>query len=294
MLKNGTATSVELVNAYLARSVRLPPRAAFPCARIDYPLSRAENLFAIATNDLSPQGSNETITLDSIYDRSLRWRRMTHSSLSLQVNPISSLCSIGADFFQGLDDERSRGMVRGPLHGIPILVKDNVATAVELGMNTTAGSFALLGSAVPRDAHIVARLRAAGAIILGKANLSEWATFRGGNTNGWSARGQQTSSAYVRLPSRILIVLPSVPPRPSGHLAHSTIRPFARLTFVAGRGRLCRWRRPLWVIFRLRRGRLGRVRPILDRNGNGRVSLYPPSLPQADMLRRRRIDHLPW
>lgn len=95
-------------------------------------------------------------------------------------------------------------MIRGPLHGIPILVKDNVATAVELGMNTTAGSFALLGSAVPRDAHIVARLRAAGAIILGKANLSEWANFRGGNTNGWSARGQQTSSAYVSIHSSIL------------------------------------------------------------------------------------------
>jgi len=76
------------------------------------------------------------------------------------------------------------------LHGIPILVKDNIATKDKL--NTTAGSFALLGSVVPRDAGVVTKLRKAGAIILGKATLSEWSNYRSnGAPSGWSARGGQ-------------------------------------------------------------------------------------------------------
>src|SRR5207249_6917674 len=75
------------------------------------------------------------------------------------------------------DNERRAGRLRGPLHGIPILVKDNIAT--DDAMETTAGSFALVGSRVPGDATVAARLRAGGAVILGKANLSEWANFRG-------------------------------------------------------------------------------------------------------------------
>ena len=75
------------------------------------------------------------------------------------------------------DRERRHGRVRGPLHGIPVLLKDNIATRD--GEQTTAGSFALVGSRVPRDAALAARLRDAGAVVLGKANLSEWANFRG-------------------------------------------------------------------------------------------------------------------
>jgi amidase len=97
------------------------------------------------------------------------------------------------------DKERRRRRVRGPLHGIPILVKDNVATNDR--METTAGSLALEGSDVRRDADIVTRLRRAGAVIIGKANLSEWANFRGfippGFPNGWSARGGFTRDPYV-------------------------------------------------------------------------------------------------
>ncbi|EIW53226.1 amidase signature enzyme [Trametes versicolor FP-101664 SS1] len=98
-----------------------------------------------------------------------------------------------------LDLERKLIGPRGPLHGIPILLKDNIATLHSEGMNTTAGSFALLGSVVPRDAHVAAKLRAAGAIILGKANLSEWAHFRGSVPSGFSGRGGQATSAYVPL-----------------------------------------------------------------------------------------------
>jgi amidase len=87
-----------------------------------------------------------------------------------------------------LDTERQSGHLRGPLHGIPVLVKDNLAT--DDNMQTTAGSLALVGSTVPADSVVVDRLRAAGAVILGKANLSEWANFRGNAPfNGWSARG---------------------------------------------------------------------------------------------------------
>ncbi|RPD60648.1 amidase signature enzyme [Lentinus tigrinus ALCF2SS1-7] len=98
-----------------------------------------------------------------------------------------------------LDLERKIFGARGPLHGIPILVKDNIATVAIEGMNTTAGSFALLGSIVPRDAHVATKLRAAGAIILGKANLSEWAHFRGNVPSGFSGRGGQATSPYVPL-----------------------------------------------------------------------------------------------
>ncbi|KAJ6532413.1 amidase signature domain-containing protein [Mycena capillaripes] len=113
-----------------------------------------------------------------------------------------------------LDDERRLTGKRSALHGIPVLLKDNIATTAAEGMNTTAGSFSLLGSIVPEDAGVVKRLRKAGAIILctyhfyspllhtktyhssGKANLSEFAQFRGNTASGWSGRGGQASSAY--------------------------------------------------------------------------------------------------
>ncbi len=95
-----------------------------------------------------------------------------------------------------LDAERKSGRVRGPLHGIPVLIKDNVDTGDR--MMTTAGSLALDGTPAPHDAFIVMKLRAAGAVILGKTNLSEWANFRSTkSTSGWSARGGQVSNPYA-------------------------------------------------------------------------------------------------
>jgi amidase len=94
------------------------------------------------------------------------------------------------------DDERKGGRVRGPLHGIPVLIKDNIDTADR--MSTTAGSLALSGSTPQQDAFIVGRLREAGAVILGKTNLSEWANFRSSkSTSGWSGRGGLTRNPYV-------------------------------------------------------------------------------------------------
>jgi len=108
----------------------------------------------------------------------------------LEINPAA--LQIAAE----LDQERKHTGPRSPLHGIPILLKDNIATAD--AMQTTAGSLALLGSCPPRDAFVVDRLRKAGAVILGKTNLSEWANFRStASSSGWSGRGGQSLNPYV-------------------------------------------------------------------------------------------------
>jgi amidase len=108
----------------------------------------------------------------------------------IEVNP--DALAIAA----ALDAERKQKGPRGPLHGIPVLVKDNIATADR--METTAGSLALLGAKPPRDAFVVEKLREAGAVILGKTNLSEWANIRSIRpTSGWSARGGLTRNPYA-------------------------------------------------------------------------------------------------
>ena len=95
-----------------------------------------------------------------------------------------------------LDAERKAGKARGPLHGIPVLIKDNIGTADR--MTTTAGSLALEGSIPPRDAFVARQLREAGAVILGKTNLSEWANFRSTHSSsGWSGRGGQGRNPYA-------------------------------------------------------------------------------------------------
>jgi amidase len=129
-----------------------------------------------------------------------RWLTLAYLQRIVQLNP-----ALGAviEYDTGalstayaLDLERRLGRVRGLLHGIPVLVKDNIATAGRL--QTTAGSLALFGSVVPGDATIVTRLGAAGAVILGQANMSEWASFRGLDAPvGWSARGGFTRNPYL-------------------------------------------------------------------------------------------------
>jgi amidase len=119
----------------------------------------------------------------------------------IQTNPLAVCIA------HELDEERRNGHIRGPLHGIPVLVKDNIATESEVCngnehmMQTTAGSLALIGSVVPEDAVVIRRLRNAGAVILGKTNLGEWANFRGFDNVyplavGWSARGGDTINPY--------------------------------------------------------------------------------------------------
>lgn len=113
-----------------------------------------------------------------------------------KINAVIELNPDAVDIAASLDAERKAGRVRGPLHGIPVLIKDNIDTADR--MQTTAGSLALAGNIASTDAFIVQRLRAAGAVILGKTNLSEWANFRSSrSTSGWSSRGGQTKNPHV-------------------------------------------------------------------------------------------------
>ncbi|MCB8920449.1 MAG: amidase [Ardenticatenaceae bacterium] len=113
-----------------------------------------------------------------------------------QLNAVIELNPDALAIAAALDAERQETGPRGPLHGIPILIKDNIDTADQ--MQTTAGSLALAGSTPRQDAYIVQTLHAAGAIIIGKTNLSEWANFRSTrSTSGWSSRGGQTRNPYA-------------------------------------------------------------------------------------------------
>ena len=112
------------------------------------------------------------------------------------INSVIELNPDALEIADGLDAERKAGKTRGPLHGIPILIKDNIDTADR--MQTTSGSLALEGHIAARDAFIVKQLRKAGALILGKSNLSEWANFRGKRSiSGWSSRGGLTRNPYA-------------------------------------------------------------------------------------------------
>src|SRR5258707_8425953 len=142
---------------------------------------------------------------DAMASGQLTSRELTHGyirriqSLNPLLHSVIELNHNAIAIASQLDNERRRGQVRGPLHGIPLLVKDNIATDDQ--MQTTAGSLAIYGSHVPADSVIIQQLRAAGAIILGKSNLGEWANFRSNIpvyplAVGWSARGGDTKNAY--------------------------------------------------------------------------------------------------
>nr|WP_315164093.1 amidase [uncultured Flavobacterium sp.] len=108
----------------------------------------------------------------------------------IEVNPDAVVIAVA------MDKELKAGKIRGPLHGIPVLIKDNIDTADK--MQTTAGSLAMAGNIASKDAFVVQKLREAGAIIIGKTNLSEWANFRSTQScSGWSSRGGQTKNPYI-------------------------------------------------------------------------------------------------
>ncbi len=113
-----------------------------------------------------------------------------------KLNAVIELNNDALSIAEAMDRERAAGKVRGPMHGIPVLIKDNISTGDS--MHTTAGSLALADNVMAEDAHIAKLLREAGAVILGKTNLSEFANFRSDrSTSGWSSRGGQTKNPYV-------------------------------------------------------------------------------------------------
>jgi amidase len=156
-----------------------------------------------------PSFDIQEITIDVLQEKMRSGALTARSITSIYLERIESLDKAGPrlnavieinpdalTIADELDRERKAGKVRGPLHGIPVLIKDNINTADR--MMTTAGSIALAGHIAARDAFIVSRLRAAGAVLLGKTNLSEWANFRSTrSSSGWSSRGGQTRNPYV-------------------------------------------------------------------------------------------------
>jgi amidase len=155
----------------------------------DFPLAEA------TIDQLQEKMRSGAETSRSIVDKYLA-RIAAMDQQGPSVNAIIELNPEATAIADALDAERKSKGPRGPLHGIPVLIKDNIATRDK--MQTTAGSLALVDSAVPRDAFIASRLRAAGAVILGKTNLSEWANYRSTHSqSGWSGRGGQTRNPYA-------------------------------------------------------------------------------------------------
>jgi amidase len=154
-----------------------------------------DELFERSVADLGALMQRGALTSRALTQRYLvRIARMDKNGLA--VNAVIELNPDALAIADARDAERKAGRVRGPLHGIPVLVKDNIDSAD--AMRTTAGSLALATSTPARDAFIIERLREAGAVLLGKTNLSEWANYRSTrSTSGWSGRGGQTRNPYV-------------------------------------------------------------------------------------------------
>ncbi|KAF2649879.1 amidase signature enzyme [Lophiostoma macrostomum CBS 122681] len=160
--------------------------AGIPAKRVSIP-SLAEATVEELAAGLDAKLFTTVDLVNAYIDRILEVNSTLHAVIELNPDAIA--------IAEALDEERACGKARGPLHGLPILVKNNIATA-DL-MNNTAGSYSLLGAKVPRDSTVAAKLRKAGVVILGKTNLSQWANFRSSNSsNGWSAYGGQVYGAY--------------------------------------------------------------------------------------------------
>ncbi len=149
------------------------------------------DLNEITIDELQQKMATDEITAESICQKYLDRIKLVDPSLKsvIEINPDT------LEIARKLDEERKAGKVRGPLHGIPVLIKDNIDTFDK--MQTTAGSLALEGNIANIDAFIVQKLRDAGAVLLGKTNLSEWANFRSTNSSsGWSGRGGQVRNPF--------------------------------------------------------------------------------------------------
>ena len=156
-------------------------------------------LLTISTTGLAEPTVNQlqqAMTTGSLTAVQLTQQSLTAiERLNPQLNAVISTNPKALEQAAMLDEERSKGQLRGPLHGIPVLLKDNIGTADP--MATTAGSLALQNNLTGRDATLVKNLRQAGAVILGKTNLSEWANFRSErSSSGWSSVGGQTHNPY--------------------------------------------------------------------------------------------------
>ena len=177
--------------ALIATTAACGPQGGAPARKAEavFPLEEAT---ISGLQDMMAAGKTTSEKIVSLYLERIEEIDKAGPALNaiIEVNPDAMAIA------RELDRERKEKGPRGPLHGIPVVIKDNIDTADK--METTAGSLALLGSKPVRDAHVAERLRAAGAVILAKANLSEWANFRSSHsTSGWSGRGGQTKNPYA-------------------------------------------------------------------------------------------------
>lgn len=166
-----------------------------PLARGARSLGGSFELDELTVTELQEGMASGRFTAHSITDKYLA----RIESIDKHGPALNSVIEVNPDavsIAKALDKERKQKHIRGPLHGIPVLIKDNIDTADR--MMTTAGSLALVGSKPPKDSMLAQKLREAGAVILGKTNLSEWANIRSNqSTSGWSGRGGQTKNPYV-------------------------------------------------------------------------------------------------
>src|SRR5579859_2413845 len=185
-----TASSVVALRPALsaAREIAQPPRSSVPEAK---PFELEE----ITITELQDGMKSGKFTAHSLTQKYLE-RIDEIDKRGPAINAVIELNPDALSIADGLDRERKAKGSRGPLHGIPVLIKDNIDTGDR--MMTTAGSLALLGSKAPKDSFVAQKLRVAGAVILGKTNLSEWANARSSHSiSGWSGRGGLTRNPYA-------------------------------------------------------------------------------------------------
>ena len=181
---------IPAVRSLLVASLLALPLAAATDATQDVPTQHNEATVAQLQREMA-SGQLTSVQLTKEYIK----RIIALDQSGPGVNAVIELNPDALEMARNADVLRKRGIVLGPLHGIPVLVKDNVDTGDM--MQTSAGSFALVGKPALRDSTVAANLRAGGAVILGKTNLSEWANFRSfESVSGWSGRGGQTNNPY--------------------------------------------------------------------------------------------------
>jgi amidase len=189
-VKNGVLAGISLASLSLAAC-----QLNSPAQKTEQPSAEKLNLDELTISELQEKvksGSLTYVALTKIYLRRIEELDKAGPTLNavIEINPDALAMA------EQMDQERVAGKLRGPLHGIPVLIKDNINSGDK--MQTTAGSLALAGNVVKEDAFVLKKLRKAGIVLLGKTNLSEWANFRSTrSTSGWSSRGGQTRNPYI-------------------------------------------------------------------------------------------------
>ena len=201
-LQHGTQAALAAALLPLAATAAAAPEAPIPAFEPEAEPALAHfALSEVSISDLQAQLASGKATSRGLCQQYLA-RIAAIDKAGPALNAIIELNPDALSIADGLDKERKAGKLRGPMHGIPVLIKDNIDTGDK--MQTTAGALAMVGHHATQDAHVAKQLRAGGAIILGKTNLSEWANFRSTHSaSGWSSRGGQTHNPHVldRTPS---------------------------------------------------------------------------------------------